>query len=121
MAKKKKITKNYLDTVFIPNPERKWSERKDGIIVVDIEHKGFFPKIAQKFFKKPKVSHIALDSYGTALWKALDGERSVFDIVNLMKEQFPDEEERMLDRVITFLHTLQTNRFVIIKTEREML
>lgn len=26
-SKKQKIDKNYLDIVFIPNPERKWSER----------------------------------------------------------------------------------------------
>lgn len=115
MAGKRKVSQNYLDTILIPNPERKWSEREDGIVVVDIEHKGIHHKIAQKFFKKPKVSHIALDTYGTALWKALDGTRSVFDVVNHMKEQFPDEEERMLDRVVTFLYTLQKNRFIVIK------
>lgn len=115
MAKKRKISQNYLDTILIPNPERKCSEREDGIIVIDIEHRGFHHKIAQKFFKKPKVSHIALDAYGTTLWKALDGKRNVFDVVNHMKEQFPDEEDRMLDRVITFLYTLQKNSFIITK------
>lgn len=115
MAKKKKISRNYMDSVLIHNPERKWKEREDGIVVIDMENKGFYHKIAQKFFHRPKVSHIALDAHGTAVWKALDGKRTVFDIVNLMKEQFPEEQERMLDRVITFLHTLQVNRFILTK------
>lgn len=117
MAGKKKLNPNYMDMILIRNPERKWSEREDGIVVIDIEHKGFFHKIAQKFFKKPRVSHIALDVYGTALWSVLDGEKSVFDIVNHMKKQFPDEEERMLDRTVTFLYTLQKNRFVVRKEQ----
>lgn len=118
MAKKnkiKKIDKNYMDMVFIRNPERKWSERENGVVVIDLEHKGIHHKIAQKLFHKPKTSHISLDTHGTALWKALDGNRSVFEIVSLMKEAFPEEEDRMLDRVVTFLHTLQVNRFILVK------
>jgi len=112
MAKKKKVSQNYMDTVLIPNPAQKWSEREDGIIVIHMENKGFYHKIAQKFFHRPKVSHIALDAYGTAVWKSLDGNRTVFDVVNLMKQSFPDEQDRMLDRVVTFLHTLQVNHFI---------
>lgn len=115
MAKKRKISQNYMDTILIPNPAQKWSESEDGMIVIDMENKGFYHRIAQKFFHRPKVSHIALDAYGTAVWKALDGNRSVFDVVCLMKKQYPKEEKRMLDRVVTFLHTLQVNRFIIIK------
>lgn len=113
MKKKKKISSNYLDTIFIPNPEMKWNEREDGMIVVDMVNKGFYHKIAQKFFHRPRVSHIAFDAYGTAVWKALDGEHTVFDVVSVMNATFPKEQERMLDRVVTFLHTLQVNHFII--------
>ena len=111
-SKKQKIDKNYLDIVFIPNPERKWSEREDGMVVIDMENKGFFHSIAQKFFHKPRVSHIALDQYGTTLWKALDGNRNLFDVIHVMEEAFPDEKDRMLDRVVTCAHTLQVNHFI---------
>lgn len=115
MAKKRRISQNYMDAVLIPNPERTWHEREDGIIVIDMENKGFYHRIAQRFFHRPKVSHIALDAHGTAVWKALDGNHSVYDIIQQMKQEFPGEEDRMLDRVITFLHTLQVNHFVIIR------
>lgn len=114
MAKKKvqKVPQNYMDAIISHNPEYKWIEKEDGIVVIDVINKGLFNKIAQKFFHKPKVSHISLDKYGSALWKAVDGSNTVFDIVNIMSDTFPDEKERMLDRVIKFLHTLQVNRFV---------
>lgn len=111
--KTKKIDSNYMDMILVHNPERKWTTREDGIVVIDMENRGFYHKIAQKFFHKPKVSHIALDAHGTALWNALDGKHTVFDVVNLMKETFPEEEEQMLNRVITFLHTLQVNKFIL--------
>ncbi len=113
MAKKRKIKQNYMELVLVRNPERIWTEREDGMVVIDVENKGFHHKIAQKFFHKPKVSHIALDIHGTVLWKALDGKRTVLDVIRLMEDTFPEEKERMPDRVITFLHTLQVNHFIL--------
>lgn len=119
MFRKKKINRNYLDTVLEHNPELKWKERKDGIVVIDMVNKGFFHTIAQKFFRRPKVSHIALDKYGTSVWKALDGKRTVFDVANEMKSQYPEDEDLMLNRVVTFTHTLQVNHFVVEITTSE--
>lgn len=117
MSKIKKIAPNYMDIIFLPNPERPWREGRDGNIVIDVENKGLHHRIAQKFWHKPKVSHISLDRYGSALWKLMDGKRTVYDIVMAMKEQFPGEEDRMLDRVVTFLGTLDNNRFIHAKAK----
>lgn len=115
MGKKKKLAPNYMDTVFIPLPSRPWRQGEDGIVVIDVENKGLHHRIAQKFWHKPKVSHISLDAYGTALWNLMDGKNTVYDIIMAMKEQFPGEEDRMLDRVVTFLGTLQNHQFIVIK------
>lgn len=112
MAKKKKLPPNYLDIVFIPAKDLHWEQRKDGMIVLDMVNKGFFHTIAQKFFHRPRVSHIALDDYGTKLWLSLDGQRTVHQVVSAMEQSFPEETERMLDRVVTFLRTLQVNHFI---------
>ena len=111
--RKKKIAANYMDTVFLPNPQRPWHVREDGMVVIDMENKGPHHWIAQKIWHKPRVSHIALDKYGSALWKLMDGKNNVYDIVLAMKELFHEEEDRMLDRVVAFLGTLQNNRFII--------
>ena len=107
-----RLSPNYLDIVFTRDPDKHWETREDGMVVVDLEHTGFYAKIAQKVFKKPKVSHIALDRYGTTVWNALDGLRSVGDVISVMEDAYPDEKERMLDRTVAFLGTLQTNGFI---------
>lgn len=115
-VKQQKISKNYMDSIFVHKPTLQWhtteNESKKQIVVLDVENTGFFNKIAQKFFHRPKVSHIWLDEYGSTLWQLLDGKNSVFDVVNLMKEKFPSETDKMLNRVISFFHTLQVNKFI---------
>ena len=115
-VKQQKISKNYMDSIFVHKPTLQWhtteNESKKQIVVLDVENTGFFNKIAQKFFHRPKVSHIWLDEYGSTFWQLLDGKNSVFDVVNLMKEKFPSETDKMLNRVISFFHTLQVNKFI---------
>ena len=112
--KKKPVTlaPNYLDQIFIHNPDKVWKKRDDGIVVVDLEHTGFYAAIAQKIFKKPRVSHIALDRYGSVVWDSLDGKNTAGDVIRIMEETFPEEKDRMLDRTVTFLGTLQANAFI---------
>ena len=110
--KKKIISKNYMDFIFLPTQNIHWHNENE-FVILDVENKGFFNKIAQKFFGQPKVSHISLDKYGSTLWQLLDGENTVFQIVKKMEEAFPAEKDKMLDRVITFLHTLQVNKYII--------
>ena len=68
---KKKDSKNYLDFVPEKNPEIEYEADEDGIITVLIEWKGFYHKIAQKLFRRPRVSDIRLMSL-----EALYGMRS---------------------------------------------
>lgn len=122
MLRKKKtktIQQNYMDAIIFHNPKYKWSENDNGMAVIDVINKGPHHKFAQKFFGKPKISHISLDKYGSVLWKSIDGHNTVYDIVNIMKTEFPNEEKRMLDRVINFMHTLQVNGFVTLKYQQE--
>ena len=58
---KKKDSKNYLDFIPEKNPEIEYETGEDGIITVLIEWKGFYHKLAQRFFRRPRVSEIKLD------------------------------------------------------------
>ena len=62
---KKKDSKNYLDFIPEKNPEIEYETGEDGIITVLIEWKGFYHKLAQRFFRRPRVSEIKLDKLGT--------------------------------------------------------
>lgn len=79
--KPKKIPQNYMDAVMVHNPLYKWSENEDGVVVIDVINTGLHHKIAQKFFHKPRTSHISLDKYGSVLWKSINGKNTVYDIL----------------------------------------
>lgn len=118
MAKKKKIPSNYLESVPIRCEDRPWRLKEDGMVEVDMENKGFYHSIAQKFFHKPRISHIALDQYGSVVWQSIDGVNTIMDIIHIMEQTFPKERDRMLDRVVTYMATLQSNRFISMKGEK---
>ena len=69
---KKKDSKNYLDFIPEKNPEIEYVTGEDGIITVLIEWKGFYHKLAQRFFRRPRVSEIKLDKLGTFVWNSID-------------------------------------------------
>ena len=115
MDKKKRISANYFESVPVRREDRPWRLKEDGMVEVDMENKGFYHSIAQKFFNKPRVSHIALDKYGSVVWQSIDGVNTVMDIIHIMEDRFPKEKERMLDRVVTYMATLQNNHFILMK------
>ena len=106
-----KKNNNFLD--YIPDHSDKitWSQ-KDEIVTVDMYHKGFFPWIAQKFFKRPKVSHIALDKHGSFIWKNINGVNSVNDIAMLVKAEFGNDAEPLYDRLVQYIRILKNNGFI---------
>ena len=89
----KKKSENYLDFIPVINPKNDWSEGEDGIATIHMVHRGFYATIAQKVFHTPRVSHIKLDEYGSFLWKRINGERTVGQLAQQLKEQFGDQAE----------------------------
>ena len=119
MPKTKKLPANYMDIVFVRNEAFPWrqketdgQEQADGFVEIDMENRGFFNRLAQKFFHRPRISHISLDKYGSTLWLALNGNTSVNGVLSKMNQTFPDESEKMLNRVVQFLTTLGTHGFI---------
>lgn len=101
-----------MDLVFVKSESRPWRKKDGGLVEIDMENTGFFNAVAQKFFHRPRVSHISLDQYGSVLWLALDGNASVNDVLQKMNEHFPAEREKMLNRVVQFLATLERTGFI---------
>ncbi len=115
MAKKKRISPNYMESIPVKSDARPWRIDENGMVEIDMENKGFYHFLAQKFFKKPRISHISLDKYGSEVWLGIDGKNNISDIVGIMLKKFPTEKDRMLDRVVTYMATLQRNGFINLK------
>ena len=110
-SKRQKSQANYLDAVPVRAIHIKWHMEGDGVIL-DIENKGAFNKIAQTIFKKPKVSHVHLDEFGSFIWLQIDGERTVHDIALSVKEKFGEDAEPLYPRIIKFMQIMKSYDFI---------
>ncbi len=103
---------DYLDIVFKKSDEFVWEKDPAGNITFFIENKGLFNFIAQKLFRKPRISQLHLEEFGNFIWKQLDGKKSVREISELVHENFGEKAEPLLPRLIKYLEMLRQYGFV---------
>lgn len=111
--KQKKVSENYLER----KPLRAkwllgWSAEESGKITLEIENKGIMNRICQKLFKKPPISYVHLDEMGSFLWPYLDGEKTIMELGELVKEKFGEDAEPLYERLIKYLQILESYRFI---------
>lgn len=111
MSRKKK-EKNYLDLVPERAEELSWEAGEDGILVLRVENKGIFNRIAQKMFKRPKHTNIHMDKYGSFLWSLIDGEKTVMELAKLQKEFFGEEVEPLYPRIVKYFQIMESYHFI---------
>ena len=112
MSKKEVVSENYLEKIPKRNESIKWNLDENNRVTLEVENKGFFNKIAQKFFKKPKVSYVHLDENGSFLWQHLDGEKSILDLGVLVKEEFGEKAEPLYERLCKYFQILESYAFI---------
>ena len=103
---------NFLDYVYSINDDLIWAQSESGEVIIDMENKGFTNKIAQKFFKRPKVSHITLEGMGSFIFTCIDGKRSVFEIGKLVKERYGQDAEPLYERLSVYMKRLEELGYV---------
>ncbi len=113
--KKKKQQKNYLDLIPERSPALTWSSDEEGIIVLEVENTGVFNRIAQKLFKKPKVTKVHMEKYGSFLWPLIDGGRTVMELADLQKAEFGEEVEPLYPRVVKYMQIMESYHFIRFK------
>ena len=114
-VKEKKISnQNYMDFIVVKNPEIEYETNDKGQVTVMIEWRGFYHRIAQRFFKRPKVSAIKLDDYGSFLWQSINDQKTVHQLSLDLQSQFP-KMEKPLARLIRFLEILKDHHLIELK------
>ncbi len=84
----------------------------NGVVTLEVENKGIMNKIAQLIFKKPKVSYIHLDEFGSFIWNEIDGEKDIIKIGQNVKEHFGEKAEPLYERLAQFVQTLEKYEFI---------
>lgn len=115
--KKETVSANYLE--FIPvHGEVKFEITEDGQVTIFQENTGLFNVIAQKLFKKPRVSQIHLDKMGNFIWPLIDGKRDILAIAELVNLEFGQEAEPLYNRLVQYLRNLESYGFIEIKESK---
>lgn len=113
--KNKKIPENYLEKIPARREDIGWSADDKGMVTLKLENKGAFNRIAQKLFKKPKISYVHLDENGSFVWQQIDGETDILKIGEAVREHFGEMAEPLYERLAQFVRTLEAYRFITFK------
>ncbi len=112
MKKKNVISQNYLEKKPIRTAGIEWSKDEEGVVTLEIVNKGVFNFIAQKLFKKPRISYIHLDEIGSFVWPLLDGEKDIYEIGKLVEAEFGEKAKPLYERLVTYFRVLESYKFI---------
>ena len=109
---KKKNEINYLEKIPVHPEGIPWKADENGIVTLEIENKGAMNRIAQKLFKKPRVSYIHLDKTGSFVWPLIDGKKNIIELGKVVDEHFGEEAHPLYERLAQFFKVLDSYKFI---------
>ena len=115
MKRKEKLSGNYLEKIPVRSSYINWKESESGKVTLEIENIGFFNRMAQKFFGKPKISYVHLDAMGSFVWPIIDGNKDILAIGKDVKDKFGEECEPLYERLAKFFQVLESYNFISFK------
>lgn len=112
--KKIKKTQNFLDMTPIPKVD--YEQKDDGTISLLIPRfkNNFAKKIMIPKNKSPFIK-ANLDDLGSNTYRLANGERTIYEIANLLQDHSSDEIEDVMMRVSKFFGALYTNHLIEFK------
>jgi hypothetical protein len=114
MSKKKK-DENFLDKIPTHKEGLNWSKDENGMVTLEMENKGIVNRIAQFILRKPKVSYIHLEEFGSFIWPLIDSKKSIYDIAKEVEEHFGEKANPLYERISTYFTMLERYEFVTLK------
>lgn len=117
MSKKTVISQNYLERKPARNTQIGWETDKSGMVTLLIENKGLFNRIAQKLFKKPKISYVHLDETGSFVWPLIDGEKDLVALGELVDAHFGEMAHPLYERLAKYFQILDSYGFITWNTD----
>ncbi len=109
-----KTKENYLEKTPLHKQGINWSQDENGLVTLEMQNRGLANFLAQKLLKKPKVSFIHLEEFGSFIWTHIDGKRDIMHIGELVKERFGEKAEPLYERLSQYIKTLEANGFITI-------
>ena len=109
---KNKSSENYLEKCPVRPENLNWTEDENGIVTLEKENKSFLNRVTQKLFKKPKISYIHLDEFGSFIWKATDGKKTITEIGIDAEKVFGEKIHPLYERLARYFQILESYNFI---------
>lgn len=113
--KNKTQSQNFLDRIPSKREGIGFSVDENGIVTLETVNKGVFNLLAQKLFKKPRISYIHLDELGSFIWQSIDGEKTVFELGEILDARFKESANPLYERLSRYIQILESYGFVTVK------
>ncbi len=109
--KNEPAAENLLD--FIPQPAIPWDVDADGMVTLRVAK--FSNRWLQKHlalrFRHPFIA-VHLDSYGTSVWKRMDGRNTVREIARALEAEHGDSIQPVYQRLGLFVNMLAQRAYI---------
>jgi len=112
MKKKIVIQRNYLEKIPARPSHIAWETDEKGTVTLSIENKGWANRLAQVFFRRPKVSFVHLDEIGSFLWPLLDGKKDIIALGKLVDAHFGEKAHPLYERLARYFQILDSYHFI---------
>jgi hypothetical protein len=113
MKKKKIPDQNYLEKIPARHPDIGWNTDQKGIVTLEIENKGWANRLAQKLFKRPKISFVHLDEMGSFIWPLLDGKQTIGQLGEPVENHFGEKSHPLYPRLVKYFQILESYHFIV--------
>ena len=112
MKRKAENSENYLDKIPRHNINIAFTTDEKNIVTLEIENKGIMNRVCQKLFKKPKISYIHLDVFGSFVWLLIDGKTDITKIGKEVENRFGEKAQPLYERLVQYFKTLESYGFI---------
>lgn len=109
---KNKLPDNYLARIPKRAEGIAWSKSDDGKVTLEIENRGVFNRIAQKLFKKPRISYVHLDEMGSFIWPIIDGKKDIVALGEEVIKEFGEKANPLYERLARYMGILESYNFI---------
>lgn len=107
-----KSRKNLLDMVPLPEPAINWTQTEAGLVQLVVPRNGIVDRLVRPFAHTPHSLRVDLDAYGSTVWLAINGQRDLYAIGQLVRKTHGAEAEPLYERLGAFINLLKNNRLI---------
>ena len=115
MLKSKKNNNDDNFLLYIPMINHSEWVEKEGKVCLVFKHDRKIEVLAAWLTKKPIVTDTKLDKMGSSVWKLIDNNRTIYEIGQLLLEEYGQDCKPVYKRLTMYLRYLNKKRWIKFK------